>query len=149
MKKIFILFILLLSGCSDYKELNNLAIVNTIGIDKKDNNYKLCIEVLNTDKENGKNKIYYSTGKTINEAINKVNNKSPKKVVFPEVILQFFMQFFYAITKNATQLFGNVAFFCLYALSWNFLFNLIFLRETVFLTVFSLKCKLLLAKSVL
>ena len=78
MKKIFILFILLLSGCSDYKELNNLAIVNTIGIDKKDNNYKLCIEVLNTDKENGKNKIYYSTGKTINEAINKVNNKSPK-----------------------------------------------------------------------
>ena len=78
MKKIFILFILLLSGCSDYKELNNLAIVNTIGIDKKDNNYKLCIEVLNTDKGNGKNKIYYSTGKTINEAINKVNNKSPK-----------------------------------------------------------------------
>ena len=78
MKKIFILFILLLSGCSDYKELNNLAIVNTIGVDKKDNNYKLCIEVLNTDKENGKNKIYYSTGKTINEAINKVNNKSPK-----------------------------------------------------------------------
>lgn len=78
MKKIFILFILLLSGCSDYKELNNLAIVNTIGIDKKDNNYKLCIEVLNTDKENGKNKIYYSTGKTINEAVNKVNNKSPK-----------------------------------------------------------------------
>jgi spore germination protein KC len=78
MKKIFILFILLLSGCSDYKELNNLAIVNTIGIDKKDNNYKLCIEVLNTDKENGKNKIYYSTGKTINEAINKVNNKSTK-----------------------------------------------------------------------
>lgn len=78
MKKIFILFILLLSGCSDYKELNNLAIVNTIGIDKKNNNYKLCIEVLNTDKENGKNKIYYSTGKTINEAINKVNNKSPK-----------------------------------------------------------------------
>jgi len=78
MKKIFILFILLLSGCSDYKELNNLAIVNTIGIDKKDNNYKLCIEVLNTDKENGKNKIYYSTGKTINEAINKINNKSTK-----------------------------------------------------------------------
>ncbi|MBR2997526.1 MAG: Ger(x)C family spore germination protein [Bacilli bacterium] len=78
MKKIFILLILLLSGCSDYKELNNLAIVNTIGIDKKDNNYKLCIEVLNTDKENGKNKIYYSTGKTINEAINKVNNKSTK-----------------------------------------------------------------------
>ena len=61
MKKIILLLIiLLLSGCSDYKELNNLAIANTIGIDKKDNEYKLCIEVLNTDKENGKNKIYYS-----------------------------------------------------------------------------------------
>ena len=80
MKKIIILLILLLTGCSDYKELNNLAIVNTIGIDKKDNEYKLCIEVLNTEKENGKSKIYYSTGKSINEAINKVNNKSPKKI---------------------------------------------------------------------
>ena len=81
MKKIILLFIILFfTGCSDYIELNNLAIVNTIGIDKKDNKYKLCIEVLNTDKENGKNKIYYSTGKSINEAINKVNNKSPKKI---------------------------------------------------------------------
>lgn len=81
MKKIFLLIIiLLLTGCSDYIELNNLAIVNTIGIDKKDDKYKICIEVLNTDKKNGKNKIYYSTGKTINEAINKVNNKSSKKI---------------------------------------------------------------------
>ena len=81
MKKILILIIiLLLTGCSDYKELNDLAIVNTIGIDKKDNKYKLCLEVLNTDKENGKNKIYYSTGKTINEAINKANNESSKKI---------------------------------------------------------------------
>ena len=81
MKKIILLLIILfLSGCSDYKELNNLTIANTIGIDKKDNEYKLCIEVLNTDKENGKNKIYYSTGKSINEAINKVNNESPKKI---------------------------------------------------------------------
>ena len=81
MKKIFLLLIILiLTGCSDYKELNNLAIASSIGIDKKDNEYKLCIEVLNTEKENGKNKIYYSTGKSINEAINKVNNKSPKKI---------------------------------------------------------------------
>ena len=81
MKKIIILlFILFLGGCADYKELNDLAIVNTIGIDKKDNKYKICMEVLNTDEENGKNKIYYSTGKTINEAINKANNSSPKKI---------------------------------------------------------------------
>ena len=80
MKKIIILLVLLLTGCSDYKELNDLAIVNTIGIDKKDNNYKLCLEVLNTDNKNGKSKIYYSTGKTINEAINKANNESSKKI---------------------------------------------------------------------
>ena len=81
MKKIILLLIILiLTGCSDYKELNELSIVNTIGIDKEDNNYKLCLEILNTDEENGKNSIIYSSGKTINEAINKANNKSPKKI---------------------------------------------------------------------
>ena len=81
MKKIFIVIaILFLTACSDYKELNDLAIVSSIGINKEDDNYKICLEVLNTDKKDSKNKIYYSSGKTINEAINKANNKSGKKI---------------------------------------------------------------------
>ena len=80
MKKIIILLtILFLTGC-DYKELNDLGIVSSIGIDKKDDSFKICLEVLNTDKKNSKNIIYYSSGKTLNEAINKVNNKSYKKI---------------------------------------------------------------------
>lgn len=80
MKKIFILFIILLTGCSDYKELNDLSLVNSIGIDKDKDNYKICLEILNTDKKNSKNYLIYSKGKTINEAINKANNKSSKKI---------------------------------------------------------------------
>ena len=40
MKKIFIMILLLIlsSGCFNYKEINNLAIIPTIGIEKKDNN---------------------------------------------------------------------------------------------------------------
>lgn len=79
-KLIIILTIMLLSGCADYKELNDLGIVSSIGIDKKDDSFKICLEVLNTDKKNSKNIIYYSSGKTLNEAINKTNNKSYKKI---------------------------------------------------------------------
>ena len=81
MKKIIIIFfILLLCGCSDYKELNDLAIISTIGIDKDKDDYKICMEVLNTNKKNSKNYIIYSEGKTLNEAINKANDKSDKKI---------------------------------------------------------------------
>lgn len=81
MKKIIISFIiLLLCGCSDYKELNDLAVVSSIGIDKDKNNYKICLEILNTNKKNSKNYIYYSEGKTINEALNKANLESSKKI---------------------------------------------------------------------
>lgn len=79
-KLIIILTIMLLCGCADYKELNDLGIVTSIGINKKDDSFNICLEVLNTDKKNSKNNIYYSSGKTLNEAINKVNNKSYKKI---------------------------------------------------------------------
>ena len=81
MKKIIIVFfIFLLCGCSDYKELNDLAIISTIGIDKDKDDYKICMEVLNTNKKDSKNYIIYSKGKTLNEAINKANDKSDKKI---------------------------------------------------------------------
>lgn len=81
MKKIIIILLtFFLCSCADYKELNDLAIVNTIGIDKDKDNYKICMEVLNTDIKDGKNKIYIVIGKSINETINKANNISPKKI---------------------------------------------------------------------
>ena len=40
-KIILVIFIFLLTGCYDYKELNDLAIISTIGIDKDKDDYKI------------------------------------------------------------------------------------------------------------
>ncbi len=78
MKKIILILITLLfiSGCSDYTELNNLAIISGISIDyDNDNNkYKVAFEVLNvksTDEEvTTKEKTYIAkgSGKSITDA---------------------------------------------------------------------------------
>ncbi len=47
MKKIFIILIIItLTGCTSYIELNDLAIINSIGIQKDNNNYKISISLL-------------------------------------------------------------------------------------------------------
>lgn len=88
MKKILLLlfFTLFLTGCYDYKELNNLAIISGIAIDYDTvkNKYKITFEILNDDKiaENleTNNKTYYVSeyGKTILDAFNNTNLKIPK-----------------------------------------------------------------------
>jgi spore germination protein KC len=48
MKKIIlVIMLLLLTGCYDYKELNQIAIVGATSIDKKDDNYIVKIQVIN------------------------------------------------------------------------------------------------------
>ena len=78
MKKILILlfFILILTGCYDYKELNNLAIVSGISIDYLDNKYELNFEILNDD-ELSQNRVYYinSSGKTLKDAFANATSK--------------------------------------------------------------------------
>lgn len=85
MKKYLILLLsIFLVGCQNYKELNNSAIVSAIGIDKVKDNYKVSIEVINTDKTSDEQKnledkiVYSATGKNITEAINDISFKSPK-----------------------------------------------------------------------
>lgn len=85
MKKIFlILFIFLLSGCYNYKELNKIGIVSSIAIDKKDKTYKVSAQVLNVknkeDTNSSKVIVYEETGKTIEEALRKMTTKSNKKL---------------------------------------------------------------------
>ncbi len=88
MKKIFILIItiLLLSGCYDNVELNNLAIITGIGIDYYDNEFYLTYEILNDIKtENNmtmKSFIAEGHGKTISEAFINTNYKVGKKPYF-------------------------------------------------------------------
>ena len=79
MKKIaFILIIILLSGCYNYNELNNVYIVSSISIDKKDNNYLVCAQVMNEKKNKNNTIVYEEEGKTIYEALRRITQKSPK-----------------------------------------------------------------------
>ncbi len=72
MKKIIlILFLfLILGGCYDYYELNELAIVIGIGIDYKDNEYEITYEIIsnNAAKESANTKSYAITQKDKNFA---------------------------------------------------------------------------------
>lgn len=83
MKKILsLLLILLLCGCYNYKELNKIAIVSSIAIDKKDNKYLVSAQIMNAKSENNTESskiiVYSEKGKTINEALRNMTKKSPR-----------------------------------------------------------------------
>ena len=66
MKKIIILIFLCLitTGCYNYREINDLAIVTALGIEKKDNKYFVTTQIVNikkADSETGNQKRLYST----------------------------------------------------------------------------------------
>ena len=84
MKKIIIIIIcLMLTGCFNYKELNNYAIVTGLSIDKSDNGYEVSALITNAIKEN-ENKTNISVvsgkGKSIYSAIKDINLKIPKEL---------------------------------------------------------------------
>ena len=93
MKKIIILilFIFTLSGCYDYKEINNLGIISAIGIDYKDDEYIVTLEILNDqiDKNSYKITSYTKTGtgKNINKAIEKAADKISNQANYTHVKL--------------------------------------------------------------
>lgn len=85
MKKCILLFIILFlfSGCYNYKELNEMAIVSSIGIDKKDDKYLVTTQVMNSkeneESENSQITIYSTKGNSILEAVRNMTEKSPRK----------------------------------------------------------------------
>ncbi len=85
--KLFIIIALLflLCGCGNYRELNNMAIVTGIGIDKIKDNYELSVLIANSPKTQTSNKegeaqttVYSAKGKTIAKAAEHLAYKSPK-----------------------------------------------------------------------
>ena len=89
MKKIIIsiLFILTLSGCWNYKELNNYSIVTGIAIDKSDDKYEVSALISNSTKNSGdaessesKIVVYTGTGDTIFAAFKDIGLISPKEL---------------------------------------------------------------------
>lgn len=93
MKKIILLisFILILSGCYDYKELNDMSIVSGIGIDFIDNEYIVSLEITKSSKDGSSTEIETNvvTGKdsNISNAFNKAMNMTDKEVYLEHVEL--------------------------------------------------------------
>lgn len=91
MKKYFLLIIfpLFLTGCIKYQELNNMALITTIGIDKKERNYHVTLKETIPKKEENKvgreYKYYKASGKSIEEALEKAKENSSKDIYLKQV----------------------------------------------------------------
>ena len=90
MKKLIILIITLLffTGCYDYTELNNTAIISGIAASYKDDNYEITLEIIILQKDDSgsqkQSKTMLVTGKGKNpaKAFNNTIGKVDKKVIF-------------------------------------------------------------------
>ncbi|MBR1413351.1 MAG: Ger(x)C family spore germination protein [Bacilli bacterium] len=84
---ILLLFLLFITGCYDYQELNNLGIVTGIAIDYKDDKYNVTLEILNDKKESISSSLeaytISSDGTNIAQAFTNVNEKLDKQAFYP------------------------------------------------------------------
>ena len=80
MKKIILLLIFFLTGCYNYQDINDLAIINTITINKTENQYELNIEVINTNTK--KNTTYKTIGFSIDDIFNSIEQIVPKNTTY-------------------------------------------------------------------
>lgn len=87
MKKILlIIMVFLLSGCYDYNELTDLAIVSSMIIDYKDNKYVVDIEVLETKQNAPKTSFFLEAkGNSFEEALTNIYAKTPKHIYFNHI----------------------------------------------------------------
>ena len=107
-KIIFLIFLgftcLFLTGCGNYREINNLAIITSIAIDKDGDDYELSFLIANSPKTQTSNKegeasttIYSGKGKTLNECANIIDRKTPKNLYYGHVNVVIVSE---AITKD-------------------------------------------------
>lgn len=89
MKKIILLLIstLLLTGCYNYKEINELALISAMSIEKEEDSFIINIQSINIKNTNSTLEtspvtIVTGSGKTISDAISSINQKS-SKILFP------------------------------------------------------------------
>lgn len=99
MKKIILLLLIpsVISGCYDYNQLNDLAIISGIGIDYENHEFKVTFEVISTKKEgetSGSNSTYYitSSGENIVYAFTEAANKIDKVLYFEHVEVVVFSE---------------------------------------------------------
>lgn len=85
---VLILLIVILTGCWSRRELNELAIVVAMGVDKSGEQFKVSSQIVNPGEVAGQKggsgnspiSVYTSTGNTIFEAIRKMTTQSPRKL---------------------------------------------------------------------
>ena len=89
MRKILLVVIILitLTGCYNYRELNDLAIVSAISVSKVDEEYNVIVQVVKPKKEQDTSNInqpnfitFKSKGETLQEAFRLIVKESPKKI---------------------------------------------------------------------
>ena len=94
--KMLIIFVLLFCGCYNYRELNTLGITSAIGVDKEGENYKVTVQIVNTQKVGSdtnsvgnqtKFLTFSSTGKTVQEAVRNIISESPRRLYINHVEL--------------------------------------------------------------
>lgn len=93
MKKLFVMVVCLLfvSGCYDYRELNNMSVVDGIYVSYEDDNYKVMLEVVKSNKgKDGneiENEILSGSDKSVSKAFNKAISGSSKEIYLGHVSL--------------------------------------------------------------
>ncbi len=86
MKKIIyllLLLIFLITGCKSYLELNDLSIINAIGIEKINDNYHIYISLINSLNQETKEpqiKVIQSEGENLKDAFNNLRLSLNKKI---------------------------------------------------------------------
>jgi len=89
MKKIFLLiFLLFITGCMNYNELNDLAIIKSIGIEYN-NDYYIYAEIIeDIDKDNiPKTKVIKASGKNMDELFNNIKLLVNKEIYLDHIDL--------------------------------------------------------------
>lgn len=88
---------LLLTGCWSKIELNELAIVSAIGIDKAENGFNVSLQVINPSQIASQTRTsettvttYSTTGETINVALRKLTKQIPNEIYLSHVRVVIF-----------------------------------------------------------
>lgn len=82
-KLILLIIILLLTGCSSYIELNDLVVINSIGIEVQNSKYTFYTSIVSEIDEETmkpKTKVLEIEGNSLNEVIDNLSNSLSKKV---------------------------------------------------------------------
>lgn len=94
---ILIFVTVLLSGCWSRKELNDLAIVTALAVDKAEEGYLVTAQIINPGEIAGKTQTtrvavstYRTTGRSVFEAIRKLTTEAPRKLYLAHIRMVIF-----------------------------------------------------------